>query len=363
VLYSLGEDDFIVQESSVGTNLGVNPGGPALRQGAGPITGGFTDDPVHIVRSTPADANNMIEVECLDRSNSYNTTIVEAFDQASIDLYGVRRDTSLKANAIVDATYAGPIAAQLLLQRNLYFRNTYTFQLGWKYCLLEPMDLVQISDFRLGATALTVRITAVEEDDEGTLSITAEDFFGGYSTAVVYPKQNASGYVPNYNSTPGNVNLPLIFEPPAGLLSADLEIWVGLSGGPNWGSAQVWISSDGSSYALAGTVDAPATQGVSIADLPAHASPDTVNTLPVDLADSRGLLSSVSSTDAQNLATLSYLGGELLAYQTAILTGTSEYNLTTLYRGAYGRRLPITLLEHNLRCSMERSGTSPIRQI
>jgi hypothetical protein len=335
VLYSLGEDDFIVQESSVGTNLGVNPGGPALRQGAGPITGGFTDDPVHIVRSTPADANNMIEVECLDRSNSYNTTIVETFDQASIDLYGVRRDTSLKANAIVDATYAGPIAAQLLLQRSLYFRNTYTFQLGWKYCLLEPMDLVQITDARLGATALTVRITAVEEDDEGTLSITAEDFFGGYSTAVVYPKQGASGYVPNYNSAPGDINPPLIFEPPAGLLSGDLEIWIGLSGSPNWGSAQVWISSDGSSYALAGTVDAPATQGVSTADLPAHASPDTVDTLSVDLADSRGFLSSVSATDAQNLATLSYLGGELLAYQMATLTGTSEYNLSILYRGAY----------------------------
>jgi hypothetical protein len=336
VLYSLGEDDFIVQESSVGTNLGVNPGGPALRQGAGPITEGFTDDPLHIVRSTPADANNMIEVECLDRSNSYNTTIVEAFDQASIDLYGVRRDTSLKANEIVDATYSGPIAAQLLLQRSLYFRNTYTFQLGWKYCLLEPMDLVQISDARLGAAALTVRVTAVEEDDEGTLTITAEDFFGGYSTAVLYPKQGASGYVPNYNSASGNVNAPLIFEPPAALLSGDLEIWVGLSGGANWGSAQVWISSDGSSYALAGTVDAPATQGVSTADLPPHASPDMVDTLSVDLAESRGTLISVSATDAQNLATLSYVGGELLAYQTATLTGTSEYNLTTLYRGAYG---------------------------
>ncbi len=336
VIYSLGEDDFIVQESSVGTNLGVAPGGPALRSGAGPITGGFTDDPVHIARSTPADADNMIQVECLDRSNSYNTTIVEAFDQASIDLYGVRRNTSLKARAIVDATYAGPIAAQLLLQRSLYFRNTYTFRLGWKYCLLEPMDLVQISDARLGAAALTVRVTAVEEDDEGTLTITAEDFFGGYSTAVLYPKQGAAGYVPNYNSAPGNVNPPLIFEPPAGLLSSDLEIWVGLSGGPNWGSAQVWISSDGSSYALAGTVAGPAAQGVLAADLPPHSSPDTVNTLSVDLTESRGTLVSVSATDAQNLVTLSYVGGELLAYQTATLTGTSKYNLTTLYRGAYG---------------------------
>ena len=46
-LYSLGEDDFIVQESSVGTSSGVSPGGPALRSGSGPITGGFSDDPVH----------------------------------------------------------------------------------------------------------------------------------------------------------------------------------------------------------------------------------------------------------------------------------------------------------------------------
>ncbi len=335
-LYSLGEDDFIVQELSVGSNSGVTPGGLALRSGGGPITGGFGDDPLHIARSTPADANNSIQIECLDRSNSYNTAIVETFDQASIDLYGIRRDTSLKAHAIVDPVNVAPIVAQLALQRQLLFRNTYTFQLGWKHCLLEPMDLVQITDARLGADALTVRIIAVEEDDEGTLSISAEDFFGGYSTAILYPKQSGGGYVPNWNSNPGNVNPPVIFEPPSGLLSGDLEIWVALSGGTNWGSAQVWISSDGSSYALAGTISGPATQGSLTADLPPHASPDMTNTLSVNLTESRGALFSVSATDAQNLATLSWVNGELLAYQTATLTAAHEYALTTLYRGAYG---------------------------
>ena len=191
-LYSLGEDDYIVQESSVGINFGVTPGGPALRSGGTPITGGFTGDPLHIVRSTPADANNMIEVECLDRQNNYNTAIAEAFDQGSIDLYGVRRDTSTKARLITDPLYIGGMVAQLLLQRQILYRNTYTFQLGWKYILLEPMDLVQITDARLGASALTVRITAVEEDNEGMLSITAEDFFGPYSPTVLYPPANYS---------------------------------------------------------------------------------------------------------------------------------------------------------------------------
>src|SRR5207249_9996920 len=101
-IYSLGEDDFIVQESCAVTSSGVTPGGPALRTASGPISGGFSDDPVRITRSTPADATNSIQLECLDRSNNYNTAIVEAFDQGAIDRYGVRRDCSLKARAIVD---------------------------------------------------------------------------------------------------------------------------------------------------------------------------------------------------------------------------------------------------------------------
>jgi Putative phage tail protein len=337
-IYSIDDGDYIVQESSVGGNSRVNPGGPALRSGAAPITGGFTDDPLHIVRSTPADANNYVQLQCRDRGNSYNSHIIETFDQAAVDLHGIRRDTSLKAEMIVDPYLTGAVVAQLVLQRALLFRNTYSFKLGWKYCLLEPMDLVQISDARLGVAALTVRITAVEEDNEGTLTITAEDFFGGYLSAVLYAKQSAGGYVPNWNATPGDANPPLIFEPPAALLSRDLEIWVALSGGNNWGGAQVWISSDGSSYAFAGTIPGPATQGTLSAALPDYSGsePDTTNTLAVDLTQSQGQLLSVSAADAANFATLCYVGGELLAYQTATLTTIHHYALTELYRGAYG---------------------------
>jgi putative tail protein len=341
-IYNLDEDDFIVQTSSVGGSSGVAPGGPSLRSGSGPITGGFSEDPIRILRSTPADANNSIQLECLDRSNNYNTAIVEAFDQAAIELYGVRRDSSMKARAICDPVNVGPLVAQLLLQRAQLFRKTYQFKLGWKYCLLEPMDLVQINDSRLGASALMVRITAVEEDEEGTLSITAEDFFGGYSTAVVYPKQTGAGYVPNWSSSPGDVNPPIIFEPPAALLTGALEIWVALSGGPGWGGAQIWISTDGDSYALAGTVNSPAVQGALTADLPPHSSPDTTNTLWVDLTESQGQLVSVAAADAANLVTLCYVGGELLAYQTATLIAAGKYGLTDLYRGAYGT----TIVDH-----------------
>jgi hypothetical protein len=227
------------------------------------------------------------------------------------------------------------------------------------------MDLVQITDSRLAISALTVRITAVEEDDEGMLSITAEDFFGPYSASVLYPTSNLSppaspsilgvsggtatpavkqasgaavgGFVPNWSTGPGDVNTPLIFEPPAALLSGDLEIWIALSGSPNWGGAQVWISSDGNSYAFAGTVSGAATQGDLTAAMgKSGGNPDTADTCSVDLSESRGQLLSVSATDASNLVTLCYVGGELIAYENASLTRAYYYNLTTLYRGVYG---------------------------
>jgi hypothetical protein len=44
----------------------------------------------------------------------------------------------------------------------------------------------------------------------------------------------------------------------------------------------------------------------------------------------------VSATGAAILVTLCYVGDELIAYQTATLTAASKYDLTTLYRGAYG---------------------------
>ncbi len=376
-IYSLGEDDFIVQESNVGLDLGVSPGGPALRMGASPITGGFTDDPVHITRSTPADANNWIEVECLDRGNSYNPNPVIAFDQSSIDLYGVRKDASLKAQAIVDPYLTGPIVAQLLLQRSLYFRNTYTFQLGWKYCLLEPMDLVQITDARLGASAITVRITAVAEDAEGTLAITAEDWFGtpgallypassplavgpgvsslgsGASTASPRPNQASApnSSAPVYSAAAPSVNTPFILEPTGALLAAQglatPQIIIGLSGGPpngagdgvyspSWGGAQVYVSLDGSSYGLQGTFTGRSTIGISTADLAPGGS-----TLSVDLSESNGALASVGADAAAagiSLCALRGSGGqlELLTFATATLTGANRYDLTGLNRGLYG---------------------------
>ncbi len=223
-----------------------------------------------------------------------------------------------------------------MLQRKAYVRNTYKFKLGFRYSLLEPMDIVLLTDATTGLQATPGRITQIEEDDNGELTVSAEEM-PGITTLPVYPRQGGGGAGYNMLADPGNANPPILFEPPAALTGGALEVWLIASGGIDWGGCQVWISSDGNTYAYAGTVYSGARQGVLSANLPSTADPDTTDTLAVDLTESEGQLLSGTAADANNFVTLCYCDGELISYETATLTAAYKYNLGTLLRrGVYG---------------------------
>ena len=116
-------------------------------------------------------------LEYMDSTNSYNPQLVPVFDQGLIDRYGLRSEPSIQAHEFTNAISA-TVAAQLLLQRRAYVRNTYKFKLGWRYSLLEPMDIVLLTDAALGLLEAPVRITAIAEDDNGELTVTAEEIPG-----------------------------------------------------------------------------------------------------------------------------------------------------------------------------------------
>lgn len=155
--YSLGDGDFLSWAEAGG--------------------GSGATDPVLLTRVDPAQATNWLSLEYMDASNSYNAQIIAAFDQGSIDLYGLRTEPSIQAHGFTNPTSA-TVSAQLMLQRRLYVRNTYKFRLSLRYALLEPMDIVLITDATLGLDEAPVRITQIEEDGNGELTVTAEEIPG-----------------------------------------------------------------------------------------------------------------------------------------------------------------------------------------
>jgi hypothetical protein len=295
------------------------------------------EDPVKITRSDPYSAYNQQAIEIQARSDAYNTGPIVAFDQGAINRFGRRIGSTITAHEICDASSA-QTCAQLILQRGLYIRNTYSFKLSMEFCLLDPMDLVTLSDPALGLNRTVVRIVEIEEDSEGALTVAAEEFPQGVATATQYPTQAKANGAPDANVAAQPVNPPLIIEPPPSLTGNVAQLWLGASGqngDPNWGGCIVWASLDGNSYSQAGRIATPAKQGVLLSSLPAFTgtNPDPSDTLGVDLTQSGGALASTSANAAAAAVTLCYVDGEYLSFTTANLTATDHYGLTGLYRG------------------------------
>ena len=162
--YALTDDDFLSWHDRDG-------GEPPLGE----------DDPVLVTRTNLSDAQNLYTAQYPDRSNYYNNTIVEVFDQGAIDAFGERPGDSIPAKPFASAVPA-QTSAQLILQRSQYVRNApHKFKIGWRYVLLEPMDIVLITDAVCGLDAQAVRVLSVEEDEEGGLTIEAEEIATGAS--------------------------------------------------------------------------------------------------------------------------------------------------------------------------------------
>ena len=299
-------------------------------------------DPLQVERADIFSLPTIQRIECLSRANQYSATPVEARDQSQIETFGPRVGSVVQAHEICDELRIGPLVAQTILQRELYVRAKFAFKLSWEYCLLDPMDVVTITDASLGLANYPVRIVEIEEDDNGLLAITAEELVSGVSTPAFYPNASPGGGTPNWAVAAVAVNAPLVFEPPPQATGGVAQIWVGASGSgvaptsSQWGGANVFVSVDNETYSQVAVIAAPLRQGALTAALPAASGWDTIDSLAVSLAESGGALAGTSEAAAQQGATLALVDSELIAYQSATLTGASAYTLTGLARALGG---------------------------
>lgn len=309
------------------------------------------EDPIKVIRKPRNDTYNQISIEYVDSTKQYNPSIVEVKDDADIEQFGLRKKDTVKMHFITNKDTA-QMVAQLILQKNLSIVNKYQFVLGWRYCLLEPMDLVNITDSNLGFNQKTVRITSISENDQGLLTIEAEDFPLGASSPALYTTGSGSGTGTNYAADPGNVATPFFYNPPYFLTPSGQELWIAVSStNQYWGGAIVYVATESAGeYLMIGNITNKARYGTTTNVLPTSSTiSDTTNIINLNMTTSQGELSSASSVDDLNAyGTLSVIqtsvdsGVELIAYQYAELTGTNTYklantsNVVNNLRGVYG---------------------------
>ncbi|MBT9098389.1 hypothetical protein KFZ76_11795 [Methylovulum psychrotolerans] len=142
---------------------------------------------------------------------------------------------------------------------------------------------------------------------------------------------------PQDNVVPGLVNAPTIFIGPSAKTAASGELWFAVScNDSNYGGCVVLASNEGEDYSRIGIIRGSATHGVLTATLADVAGLDETSILSVDLSQSHGILEGVKQATVDVYDSLCYVGGELLAYREADLTGVDLYDLSYLRRGLYG---------------------------
>lgn len=329
-LYDFTLDDYLANQGTIGTGVAAG------------------NSPLIVVRKSRDQMLNSIKVEYLDRDNIYNPVDIEVMDEAAITAYGRYRPSDVKQYHFFCLAGAAQQAAALQLIRQQVPR-TFQWTCGRHFMLiLELMALVTVTDLGQGLDQQPVRIIEIQENQDFSLTVTAEEYLGTVS-APAYGVQPNSGHVINYNAEAGSVNVPIIFEPTDELNQTNalggLQVWAAVSGQDpaSWGGCYIWASYDGETYQRIGEIIGPARMGVTTAALPAVAvnatggpTIDAANRLSVNLSESAATLSSGTQGDALALNTACYVGGEILAYATATLTAANRYDLDYLVRGAYG---------------------------
>lgn len=304
IMYDLTADDFIPQSGS----------------------------PIIVKRKDSTEIYNYITVNFLNRANDYEEESVSYQDLDSIKTYGVR---SVSYDAKWYHTKARALKyAQMKTRMAQTECNQYTFRLPWKYCRLEPGDLLRITDEAIGIAGQVVMVSEITEAKTGILTVTAVQRAPGAYSEAKYTVVNDYQYQ-DFNVEPGNTARPLFIIPPSDLVTSasGCELWIALQGAAKtWGGCNVFISDKDGDYSNIGTQGINSIYGTTAGTMTADATSTYIrlnNQRPVELLTG-------SAQDAANGNTLIWINGECMSYTRATLLNSNLYQLTGLIRGQYG---------------------------
>ncbi|MDQ7989013.1 MAG: phage tail protein [Candidatus Dactylopiibacterium sp.] len=293
----------------------------------------------NVRRKQPQDLSNTLTLTYTSRERDYSSIPVKARDITHVNQYGEKAES--KELACITRADMAIHVAESLKDRALYQLAEVELRLDERFILLQAADIITLTFGPHALDHFPLRVREVTIAPDGEITVLADEWPAGVASPAKIETQPADGYVPNYNVAPGDTHPPVVFEPPVSLASQP-EIWVAASGGPNWGGAEAWVSLDDATYSRIGVITGATRHGILTAAYPLGPDPDATNVLSVDISASGGQLMPVTPAVRDLFESLCFVGtatgGELVAYQGAVLTGSGRYNLTNMRRGAYGTK-------------------------
>lgn len=220
-------------------------------------------------------------------------------------------------------------------------RNKHEFKL-WRlsYLTIDPTDIVQFTyngkvyEARVDKTSvgqnMTTSITAVSEDPRQYVSVLVGSAITGFQTGTIKSLGPTVTFI---------LDTPFVTDSDNEIVGSTGYYW--LMSNPvstsSWPGGVLFTSSDGLNFGNGIALDTtPAVFGTVLTTTPAPLNLfSTDNTTVINVVVSAALTGD-TVLDVLNGSNWFFLGGELMAFQTATLQSDGSYNLTGLLRGLRG---------------------------
>jgi hypothetical protein len=145
------------------------------------------DDPVTVELAKDASTYNVVPVEFTDRKAAYSKQVADVPEMVDLADRGERVAPPAALACITRRDHAEAISQAMSL-RIVNGRAVVTVRLMWnRGMVLEPGDVLRISDSKLSLLRRGVRVTSASETPEGAYTVTAERYLGELGTTVYVP--------------------------------------------------------------------------------------------------------------------------------------------------------------------------------
>lgn len=284
-------------------------------------------------RKDSSEVYNRFGVMYTNRDNNYETETVYYEDAADIVEHGPKTASDFNGKWLHTTERAVKVA-EMQARINRTENVRYKFKLSWEFGLLEPGDLVTLTDPVIGLDHQLVMIEEISEESKLTLSVTAVRREATAET-LIYDVPERSYNIMNYNADPGDIRAPLMIIPPSDLVTSasGLELWIAIQGqSKDWGGCDVNASTKDGAYELYGRHNRSSNYGYITSAMTSSSTTVDVQFTNVDTVE----ILEGSAADAENCLTDIWVNGECMAYTGSTLIGLNAYRLTGLIRGKYG---------------------------
>lgn len=282
-------------------------------------------------RKDSSEVYNRFTVEFCNRSNSYENETVSYELSNDISKTGLRQMSTQNALYFYTKERAVKVC-QMLARKNERERNKYTIKLDWAYCILEPGDLITLTDPIIGLSKQIAMVDTVTEAKDGSITVECLQYVDGqYNAGIIDVSGSNYNYV-DYNIEPSNTDRPIIFQPPSAATLSGNEIWIALRGADDtWGGCNILVANQDANYQSLGQYRMSSSYGTLAADM--SSSADTFT------AVINGDFDNVTTLDAQNANSMMWIDGECLSYTTVRKNSNGTWTFGGVIRGQYNTNI------------------------